>query len=88
MKLANEAIQALSIALTNLVNLLNPEWIVYGGGTLSDGWLIGHVQEDVKSKPLTMTGRSLKGIVPSRLNPDQVGLLGAACLALNIGETK
>lgn len=84
-KIANDAIQALSIALTNLVNLLNPEWIVYGGGVLSDGWLIKHVKEHVESQPLPMIRKSLKGILPSRLDPEYVGLLGAACLAMNIG---
>jgi glucokinase len=83
-KISSDAIQALSIALTNLVNLLNPEWIVYGGGTLSDGWLIERVRPNVKSQPLLMTHRSLKGILPSRLDPEHVGLLGAACLAWNI----
>ncbi len=87
-KLSNDAIQALSTALTNLVNLLNPEWIVYGGGTLSDGWLIDHVRENVETGPLPMIRKSLKGIIPSHLNPEQVGLLGAACLAMNPGEVK
>ena len=86
-KISSEAIQALSMALINLVNLLNPEWIVYGGGTLRDGWLIEHVRVDVESRPLLMTRKSLKGILPSRLNPDQVGLLGAACLAWNINPS-
>jgi predicted NBD/HSP70 family sugar kinase len=36
-QILSHAVRALSEALTNLVNLLNPEWIVYGGGTLSDG---------------------------------------------------
>jgi glucokinase len=83
-KISDDAIQALSIALTNLVNLLNPEWVIYGGGTLSDGWLIKRIRVDVESQPLLMTRKSLKGILPSRLNPDQVGLLGAACLAWNM----
>lgn len=83
-RISNDAIQALSIALTNLVNLLNPEWIVYGGGTLSDGWLIERVRVNVESQPLLMTRKALKGILPSRLSPDQVGLLGAACLAWNL----
>ena len=83
-KVSNDAIQALSIGLTNLVNLLNPEWIVYGGGTLSDGWLIARVHVEVESQPLLMTRKSLRGILPSRLNPDQVGLLGAACLAWDL----
>jgi glucokinase len=87
-KLSNDAVQALSIALTNLVNLLNPEWIVYGGGTLSDGWLIERVRVNVEAQPLPMTRKSLKGILPSQLNPSQVGLFGAACLAWDLGGTK
>ncbi len=63
-KLSNDAVQALSIALTNLVNLLNPEWIIYGGGTLSDGWLMERVRINVETQPLPMTCKSLKGILP------------------------
>jgi glucokinase len=84
-KLSNDAVQALSTALTNLVNLLNPEWIIYGGGTLSDGWLMERVRVNVESQPLPMTRKSLKGILPSQLDPSQVGLLGAACLAWDLG---
>ena len=85
-KITDDAIQALATALTNLVNLLNPEWIVYGGGVLSDGWLIDHVRNHVNKQPLPMIRKSLKGILPSRLDPEYVGLLGAACLALDLGE--
>jgi hypothetical protein len=43
---------------------------------------------NVESQPLLMTRRALKGILTSRLNPEQVGLLGAACLAWElIGST-
>ena len=84
-KISNDAIQALGIALTNLVNIFNPEWIVYGGGTLSDDWLMEHVRPNVETQPLIMIRKSLKGIQPSSLNPDQVGLLGAACLAWDGG---
>jgi glucokinase len=83
-KVSNDAIQALSIALINLVNLLNPEWIVYGGGTLTDGWLIERVRVNVESQPLPMTRKSLKGLRPSQLNPEKVGMLGAACLAWDV----
>lgn len=84
-KISSAAVRALSDALVNLVNLLNPEWIVYGGGTLSDGWLIERVRHHVETKPLLMTRKSLKGILPSRLDPNQVGLLGGACLAWDLG---
>jgi glucokinase len=87
-KISNEAVMALSDALTNLVNLLNPEWIVYGGGTVSDGWLIERVRLNVEAQPLLMTRKSLKGILPSRLDISQVGLLGAACLAWDIGDSE
>ena len=87
-KISTDAIHALSTALVNIVNLFNPEWIVYGGGVLSDGWLIDHVRERVEKESMPMNRKSLKGIVPSRLNPDQVGLLGAASLALNIEGVK
>ena len=87
-KLSTDAVQALSIGLINLVNLLNPEWVVYGGGTLSDGWLMERVRLNMESQPLPMTRKSLKGILPSQLNPSQVGLLGAACLAWDLGELK
>jgi glucokinase len=83
-KVSNDAIQALTIALINLVNLLNPEWIVYGGGVLADSWLIERVRVQVESRSLPMTRKSLKGLRPSQLNPEQVGLLGAACLAWDL----
>jgi len=83
-KISNDAIQALGIALANLVNLFNPEWIVYGGGTLSDGWLIEHARKSVETEPLSMIRKSLRGILSSRLNTERVGLLGAACLAMDM----
>jgi glucokinase len=84
-QISSDAVRALSDALTNLVNLLNPEWIVYGGGTLSDGLLIERVRVNVETQPLLMTRKSLQGILPSALDTGQVGLLGAACLAWNPG---
>lgn len=49
-----------------------------------DGWLIERVRVNVESQPLLMIRQSLKGILPSRLDPDQVGLMGAACLAWDL----
>ena len=86
-EISQGAVQALSTAMTNLVNLLNPEWIVYGGGTLSDGWLMERVRAHVQSGAMLMMLKSLKGILPSRLNPEHVGVLGAACLALDLNSS-
>jgi glucokinase len=75
------AIHALGIAFVNLVNIMNPEKIIYGGGVVSDGWLMSRVSEFVLENSLPVAKQSLEGIVPSTLNPEQVGLLGAASLA-------
>jgi glucokinase len=85
-KISTEAVKALSTALASLVNLLNPAWIVYGGGTLSDDWLMRHVREDLDTRLLSVIRKSLKGTIPSKLDMDKVGLLGAACLAMRDGE--
>ena len=51
------------------------------------GVVIGAVTQAVsESQPLRMTRKTLKGILPSRLDPAQVGLLGAACLAWDLGD--
>ena len=87
-RITGNAVQALSTALINLVNILNPAVIIYGGGVVSDGWLMGKVSGFISANALVPARRSLKGIWPSRLNPDQVGLLGAACLAWNYLEKR
>jgi glucokinase len=99
-RITGKAVQALSTALTNLVNLLNPAVIVYGGGVLKDGnsmstsgsmstsWLMEKVGGLVSANALVTARRALKGIWPSSLNPERVGLLGAASLAWNYLEKR
>ena len=85
-QITDKVVQALSRALTSLVNLLNPAAIVYGGGVLRDGWLMEKVGGMVFSNALLAARIALKGIWPARLEPEKVGLLGAACLAWNYVE--
>ena len=79
--IAQRAVRGLGIALVNLVNLLNPQLIVYGGSVLSDGWLIEGVSNYVSLNALPIAYRSLRGIKPSPLHVERAGLLGAATLA-------
>jgi glucokinase len=81
---SGRAVRALATALTGLVDILNPAWIVYGGGTLADGWLMDRVRAEIETRALPAARRSLQGIVPSQLDPARVGLLGAACLAWDL----
>jgi glucokinase len=80
-QVAGRAARALGIALTGLVNLLNPALIVYGGGVVADGWLMHLAGGYVMEHAMPVARAALRGIVPSQLNPGQTGLLGAASLA-------
>lgn len=79
--IAERAIRGLGVALVNLVNLLNPQVIVLGGSVFSAGWGVDRLRAYVAAMALPTASGSLQGIVPSRLNVDRVGLLGAASLA-------
>lgn len=78
---AGRAMRAIGTALVDLVNLLNPQVIVLGGGVFGDGWGIERLRTWVTERPLPGARASLQGIVLSELKVDLVGLLGAATLA-------
>jgi glucokinase len=82
-QVTERALQALEVALVNLLNLLNPELIVVGGGVFRDGWGIERLRNHIATNALSAAVTSFKGVVPSRMGPAQVGLLGAATLAWN-----
>lgn len=70
----------LGIALAGLINVLNPETIVIGGGA-ADGWdlFLPLMQAEIKSRSYREPGRRAK-IVRAELG-DDAGILGAARLA-------
>jgi glucokinase len=82
--LVERAVRNLGGALVNLLNLLNPEAIVFGGGTVRDGWLVERLRECV-TQALSPAQDSLRTFALSELPTDQVGLLGAATLAWTMG---
>jgi len=83
-RLADDMVNALGIALANLINLLDPQAIVVGGGVWADGWLLPRVQRIVQATALAGALSDLESIAPSSLDPDHVGLLGAAILAWEV----
>lgn len=73
--------QHLGLALAAVVNLLNPERIVIGGGLAQAGRLLfPAVRATVRAR--AMRGPSAVAIVPSRWGP-QAGLIGAAAMVLH-----
>ena len=68
--------------LAGLVNVLNPERIVIGGGVALAGPLIfGPVRLAIRKKAFPIASRFVK-VLPAVLGPD-AGLIGAAALALS-----
>lgn len=70
----------LGIALSDLINVLNPEVIVIGGGA-SAGWdlFIDHVRDQISDRAFREPAMRA-GIVRAKLG-DDAGILGVACLA-------
>ena len=70
----------LGIACSNLINLLNPEAIVVGGGVMASGdLLLGAARAEAQRRAFPPSARNC-AIVQSRLWPDS-GTVGAAMLA-------
>jgi predicted NBD/HSP70 family sugar kinase len=79
-ELVENASQALAELVMNLVRVTDPETVVLGGGIVSDGYIHARMLE--KLNPTTVrfvTG----GVVLTRLDPDFIGLIGAAAVAMN-----
>lgn len=71
----------LGLALANLVNLLNPEAIVVGGGLSSAGeWLFGPLREGLRLHALPGLTEGLR-VIPVGRGAD-AGMVGAAALML------
>ena len=79
--IAEDAIRALEESVVNLVNLLNPSLIVFGGGALEQGLIFSRVKRYVYENSLPAAAQALEDICLSVLNPAEVGVMGACILA-------
>src|SRR6266513_2860828 len=72
----------LGIGLANLINILNPEMIVIGGGVVN-GWDLfeKHMQREIAERAFPVPAAEVK-VVPGE-SGDDAGLIGAAHLAFN-----
>jgi glucokinase len=77
--------QYLGIALAGLINVLNPEVIVIGGGVAA-GWdlFIGHVRDEIEKRAYCEPAKRAK-LVRALLG-DDAGILGAARVAFGSGR--
>src|SRR5882724_10587738 len=72
----------LGIGLANLINILNPEMIVIGGGVVNAWELFDkHMHREIGERAFPVPAAEVKVVAAER--GDDAGLLGAAYLALN-----
>ena len=72
----------LGVGLANLINILNPEMIVIGGGVVSAWELFEkHMHREIAERAFPVPAKEVK-VVPGECG-DDAGLLGAAHLAFN-----
>lgn len=70
----------LGIGIASLINVLDPELVVIGGGVAA-GWdaFIEHIKREVQARAFSAVGKSVE-VVPASCG-DDAGILGAAYLA-------
>ena len=79
--LVDNAAEAVANLIMNLVRLTDPDTVVLGGGVVSEGTMYEKVLG--RLHPQTMRFVT-NGVVLTNLNPQFVGLLGAAAVAMNM----
>ena len=78
--LIENAAWAISSLIMNLVRVTDPDTVVLGGGLLSNGLLYPKIIEHLNQKTVRFV---TNGVVLTKLNPDYIGLIGAAAVAMN-----
>lgn len=81
--LVNNAADALAGLIENTVRVIDPDTVVLGGGIVSDNYMHKKIIE--RLHPTTMRFVT-NGVVITKLNPQFIGLLGAAVVAMNINQ--
>lgn len=67
------------IAMAGVVNIINPELLIIGGGVAAAGeMLIGRIRREIKKRAMSVQGEMVK-VVAAQLGED-AGLIGAAML--------
>lgn len=82
--LMDRAVSALGTAMANMASAYNPDAIILGGGVVKDEEFLARVQGRMRSLCLPETLLGLKEFAVSSLNPERVGMLGAAALAMEV----
>jgi glucokinase len=82
-----ESAEYLGDGIVNLVNVLNPQAIILGGGVFHEAHgFVRLLQEHVYARGIAEAVKSLELFEMSRLDVDRAGLIGAAALVFQCGD--
>ena len=81
--IAERAMSALENTVVNLVNFMNPSFVIFGGGAIEKDFILNRLTKFVYKNVLPAASKGLKGIRVSALEPSLVGLIGASLAAWN-----
>jgi glucokinase len=73
--LVKDAAIALADSIMNLVSVTDPDTVVLGGGVVADGRLLAAAKERLHPTPMRFVAN---GVVLTKLDPDNIALVGAA----------
>jgi glucokinase len=77
----------LGVGLSNIINILNPEVVVVGGGVIAAGELLLEPAREVVAQRALAPSRDQVRIVPTRFG-DASGMVGAALLAMDLVDAR
>lgn len=80
-QMSERIVRALVTATADLVNIFNPEALIFGGGVMSDGWLLERLKKVLFMNIIKTDREALREISLSDLGSDHVGVLGTIVLA-------
>jgi glucokinase len=77
----------LGVGIANVVNVINPEVVVVGGGVIAAGELLLGPARKVVAERALAPSRDQVRIAPTRFG-DASGMLGAALLAMDLADAR
>ena len=80
-RISSQVIRSTVQSTCALINVFNPEAVIFGGGVMADGWLLSKARPEILKGIIPTTAKALKEISLSSLGSHDVGLLGAISLA-------
>ncbi len=79
-KVVDRALRAVGIGVVNLINILNPEYIIFTGKVIENRWFFDRVHDYLYENGYIATLNGIQGVSYSYLSKDDLEICGSASL--------